>query len=261
MGLQQHIEEQIEKDLKLLKELEDKLRCEDDPRRKLKWRSDIRELRQKIREDEKDLEELKSEKARLNFSSNQSFQGNEGVTRKNSVSNSLSQEVQLKSAKGIDYTKLRDLLAGGKWREADQETARVMLKVAGREEQGWLNTDSIEKFPCEDLRKIDQLWVKYSKGCFGFSVQKKIYFELGGTKDYDNEILWSAFGDRVGWRVERRWLSYSELTFNLQVEMGNLPVKFLFSNNFIFHGWVVDKVGSFQQRCCVFLSRAQICNL
>ena len=102
MGLQQHIEEQIEKDLKLLKELEDKLRCEDDPRRKLKWRSDIRELRQKIREDEKDLEELKSEKARLNFSSNQSFQGNEGVTRKNSVSNSLSQEVQLKSAKGID---------------------------------------------------------------------------------------------------------------------------------------------------------------
>jgi len=55
----------------------------------------------------------------------------------------------------------------------------VMLKGAGREEKGWLNIKDIEKFPCEDLRTIDQLWVEYSNGSFGFSVQKRIYRSVG----------------------------------------------------------------------------------
>jgi serine/threonine protein kinase len=54
------------------------------------------------------------------------------------------QEVQLKSAVGMDYKKLRDLLAGGKWKEADAETDRVMLAVAKREKQGWLDEESID---------------------------------------------------------------------------------------------------------------------
>jgi len=99
---------------------------------------------------------------------------------------------------GMDYINLRNLLAAKKWKEADKETARVMLKVAGREKEGWLNTESIEKFPCEDLRTIDQLWVKYSNGRFGFSVQKRIYQSLGGTSKYDEKV-WERFGDRVAW--------------------------------------------------------------
>ena len=35
------------------------------------------------------------------------------------------------SAVRMDYYNLRDLLAAGKWKEADKETARVMFKVAG----------------------------------------------------------------------------------------------------------------------------------
>jgi len=92
------------------------------------------------------------------------------------------------SAVGMDYINLRNLLAAKKWKEADEETLRVMLKVAGREKEGWLNEESIEKFPCEDLRTIDQLWVKYSNGRFGFSVQKRIYQSLGGTREYNSEI-------------------------------------------------------------------------
>jgi eukaryotic-like serine/threonine-protein kinase len=74
-----------------------------------------------------------------------------------------------------------------------------MLKVAGREEKGWLNIKDIEKFPCEDLHTIDQLWVEYSNGSFGFSVQKRIYRSVGGTMEYNSEV-WQKFGDRVGWR-------------------------------------------------------------
>jgi uncharacterized caspase-like protein len=110
----------------------------------------------------------------------------------------------LTSEKGVDYTQLRDLLKAGNWREADEETARLMLKVANREEEDYLDRESTDNFPCVDLRTIDQLWVKYSNGRFGFSVQKRIYESLGGTEEYDEEIC-EAFGDRVGWRKEGKW--------------------------------------------------------
>ncbi|PSB08364.1 serine/threonine protein kinase [filamentous cyanobacterium Phorm 46] len=132
-------------------------------------------------------------------------------------------EVNLVSAVGIDYRKLRDLLAAKKWQEADNETAKVMLKVAGREEAGWLDTEHIDNFPCEDLRTIDQLWVKYSNGRFGFSVQKRIYQSLGGTREYDSEV-WQKFGDKVGWRKKNSWLCYKDLIFSEKAPEAHHPV-------------------------------------
>ena len=127
------------------------------------------------------------------------------------------------SAVGMDYIDLRNLLAAKKWQEADEETARVMLEVAGREKERYLDRESIEKFPCEDLRTIDRLWVKYSNGRFGFSVQKRIYQSLGGTREYDSKV-WEAFGDRVGWRKNNNeWLYYKDLTFSEQAPEAHLP--------------------------------------
>ncbi len=128
------------------------------------------------------------------------------------------------SAVGMDYINLRNLLAAKKWKEADKETARVMLKVAGREKEGWLNTESIEKFRCEDLRTIDELWVKYSNGRFGFSVQKRIYQSLGGTSEYD-EAIFERFGDRVGWIQKNERLYYNDLTFSEKAPEAHLPVR------------------------------------
>ncbi len=54
----------------------------------------------------------------------------------------------LNSAVGIDYTILEKLLASGKWREADQETWKLMLKISHREKEGYLRVEDIEKFPC-----------------------------------------------------------------------------------------------------------------
>jgi hypothetical protein len=115
------------------------------------------------------------------------------LTGQNSTSKPINQRLKLKSSSGMDYRKLRDLLAARKWQEADKETLRVILAVAKREQEGWLNTSSIDNFSCEDLHIIDQLWVKYSNGKFGFSVQRKIYQSLGGTRSYDKKI-WEAFG-------------------------------------------------------------------
>jgi serine/threonine protein kinase len=145
-----------------------------------------------------------------------------------STPQSNNQEVELKSDVGMDYTKLRDLLKAGKWKEADEETLRVMLAFAKREKEGWLDDEHIDNFPCTDLRTIDQLWVKYSNGKFGFSVQKRIYQGLGGTREYNREI-WEKFGDKVGWRKGGNWLYYNDITFDKKAPEGHLPQVFFLS--------------------------------
>ena len=79
----------------------------------------------------------------------------------------------LDSEKGIDYTRLRDLLAAKNWQEADEETYRVMIQAVGKGRYEEFNENELLNFPCTDLRTIDRLWVKYSNGHFGFSVQKE----------------------------------------------------------------------------------------
>jgi hypothetical protein len=133
------------------------------------------------------------------------------------------EEIELKSERGIAYTKLRDLLKQQNWKEEDKETARVMLQVANRTEEGWLRVEDIDNFPCEDLRTIDRPWVHYSNGRFGFSVQAKIYRDLGGTREYNPEI-WNAFGDKVGWRVKNPYYRYNnDMIFDLKAPPGHLP--------------------------------------
>jgi len=148
------------------------------------------------------------------------------------------QPVKLISAKGVDYRKLDRLLASGKWKEADQETIKKMLEVADRTSEGWLREEYLDQFPCEDLRTIDQLWVKNSNGLFGFSVQKRIYQSLGGTRKYDREI-WEAYGDRVGWRVGKSgWLDYNDLKFNTKAPEGHLPARRGFLGTLVSMGWL-----------------------
>jgi len=120
------------------------------------------------------------------------------------------------------YQRLAELLKAGDWRGADEETAQQMLVGANHTEEGWLNIKSIDNFPCEDLRAIDQLWVHYSQGRFGFSVQKRIYEFLGATRHYDEQV-WEAFGDAVGWHKGESWLYYRSFTFNTQAKEGHLP--------------------------------------
>ena len=159
------------------------------------------------------------------------------------------EEDDFTSERGVDYTQLRDLLKARKWKEADKETLKVMLKCAGREKEGWLNNDSIEKFPCTDLRTIDQLWVKYSNGHFGLSIQKRIWESVG--RDY------KRFGVHVGWHRQgiwlfflKEWLFHNELNFSQNAPKGHLPskVRYMLNKTQIFHvkaetGWHIIELG------------------
>ena len=45
----------------------------------------------------------------------------------------------------------------------------------------------IDKFPCQDLHTIDQLWVKLSGRKFGFSIQAEIWDKLEGNSLHMNK--------------------------------------------------------------------------
>jgi hypothetical protein len=95
------------------------------------------------------------------------------------------------SEKGIDYCQLRDSLQEGNWKDADAITEGILTQIIEqksvyvRSNMGYYDPDDaydiyrIERkpIPCIDLLTMDRLWVNYSEGHFGFSVQAKIYLE------------------------------------------------------------------------------------
>ena len=120
------------------------------------------------------------------------------------------------------YAQLLSYLASASWREADNETYRLMITTVGKEEGEWFDRADLENFPCPDLRTLDQLWVQYSHGKWGFSVQKRIWQECGSPMTYNDN--WKKFGDRVGWRKDDDWINSSQLTDNLEKSLtGEFP--------------------------------------
>lgn len=123
------------------------------------------------------------------------------------------------------YEKLQELLAAGKWKEADLETTNVMLELMGHSDRENLTPDDAMKFPCSAIRVIDRLWLKYSNGRFGFSLQQNTYTSLGGTNDIaqiDLKVL-QAIGDRLGWRANKQWIDYKQLDFSIDAPPGCHP--------------------------------------
>jgi len=125
-----------------------------------------------------------------------------------------------------NYEPLYQFLSQQSWKNADIETRRLMLKIAEVEgRQDLLLTQSdIEKFPCVELQKIDRLWVKTSRGKFGFSVIHKIYRSV--NSDY------SQLASRVGWRDEENWFNYEQLNFTSNAPVGHLPLTWLVPTTF-----------------------------
>ena len=129
----------------------------------------------------------------------------------------------------VDYTQLQEYLEAEEWQEADRETVRLMVELGDSDRNTWLGPEEVLTFPCEELQQIDRLWVTYSDGRFGFSIQEKIYHNLGGEiklnyDEVDFEIL-EAFLERLGWfSQEESLLEYKYVTFDLTAPEGHLPL-------------------------------------
>ena len=124
------------------------------------------------------------------------------------------------------YGNLRDLLAAGKWREADLETTKVMIDITGKAELDDITPEDIQRFPCNAIMVIDQLWRKYSNNHFGFSLQLKIYQSVGGNMDTIRaqkiEFL-QRTGEKIGWRKDGKTVDADDFDFSLEAGEGGLP--------------------------------------
>ena len=110
----------------------------------------------------------------------------------------------------LDY-----LMQQNKWKDADLKNSEFVSFFAGEL--------SFKNLQCQDLKKVDNLWVTNSNGKFGFSVQKKIFIKTG-TLDFDSKrgtfTKWSedgynSFGEKVGWKKGKEeggnWIAWEEL--------------------------------------------------
>jgi hypothetical protein len=164
-----------------------------------------------------------------NSPSQSTAQGNSGgiwslIWQEITSSASQNDPIPLESDKGVDYRKLRNFLKAGKWKQADYETYLRMLEVVGQKEG---NAIELKNFPCKDLKTLDRLWVHYSSGKFGFSIQQEIYVDCGAILDgkYPGNKIWREFCDRVGWRVKNEYIEYREVIFTTSAPQGHLPCR------------------------------------
>jgi len=120
----------------------------------------------------------------------------------------------LVSETGVDYGQLVQLLYGGRWQAADEETWRLMCQSLGQPKT-YLMAEDVSQLPCEDLQLMDALWREASGDRFGWSIQVQIYRQEG--EDYGN------FCRRVGWPAHQGSLAL--FRFQSSAPRGHLPAR------------------------------------
>jgi hypothetical protein len=120
---------------------------------------------------------------------------------------------------------LENYLASQEWEKADVETRDLILKITKRKWFGeWLvylkiEGDPIRNFPCGYLTSIDHLWVKYSRGHFGFSIQRQIFERIyTQIKPTFLEDLYDDLFKELGWDINKTAFQYT-----LRAPSGHLP--------------------------------------
>lgn len=88
---------------------------------------------------------------------------------------------------------LQQHLSAKNFREADEETRRLLIVLAGEaaQKRGYVFFSEVQFISEEDLKTIDQLWRDHSDNKFGYSVQKKLFGKA--KKDF------TKFFIKVGW--------------------------------------------------------------
>ncbi len=120
---------------------------------------------------------------------------------------------------GFDYSPLQQYLLNESFEDADRFTSSKLRELAGAKavKRGYVYFSEVEKIPSVDLSTLNKLWIVYSRGKFGFTVQAKILDSVGGR--YDK--LWP----RIGWKKDGIWTRYPK-AFNWSIEApnGHMPL-------------------------------------
>ncbi len=121
------------------------------------------------------------------------------------------------------YPALEPLLASQSWQAANRNTFNL-IRDAHHSGEG-VTKAAIDQFSCQNLKDIDQLWVHYSNGAFGFSIQRKILESAGHQLvglDQQNAInAYHSLALQVGWKNSNGWKNVPD--FRLDAPRGHLP--------------------------------------
>ncbi len=122
---------------------------------------------------------------------------------------------------GVDYSRLRDLLKEGNWREAEDETRAKLIEAAGpgAQARNWVYWSEVKNIPLEDMRTMDTLWSASSGGKFGYKVQRELWLQ--------NRRQWTRFFQAIGWvqgenNVYLKWPT--EFKYDISAPKGHLPL-------------------------------------
>ncbi len=184
---------------------------------------------------QKQLDELKAQVSELQKQINQNNQKNNSPTQqtKNQNGNAsdkisdIEKSLQLVSDI-VRFQPLRDMLAAKNWEDADTETIRLIADIAGHQDLEDFRPAEVQHFPCVQLQVIDNLWLTYSNQRFGFSIQARIYQEVGGSVETtieQNSKIIEEWGKRLGWRENNRWKKCDELDWSLNAPLGSHPAR------------------------------------
>ncbi len=120
---------------------------------------------------------------------------------------------------GVDYASFQNALLSECFEEADRFTSAVLRQLAGpaAESRGYVYFSEVQSMPGLDLCTLDRLWIAYSHGRFGFTVQARLLDSLGGR--YDR--LWP----RIGWKNEGIWTRYPKaFNWSISAPEGHMPL-------------------------------------
>lgn len=110
-----------------------------------------------------------------------------------STTSSSSSSSQTSTSQPVSFDLLQQHLSAQNFRQADEETRRLLIVLAGEaaQKRGYVFFSEVKFISEADLKAIDDLWRQYSDNKFGYSVQKKIWQKV--KKDF------TRFFMKVGW--------------------------------------------------------------
>lgn len=123
------------------------------------------------------------------------------------------------SAQGMDYTELQQALAVQQFEQADRLTSAILRELAGPDavRRGYVYYSEVPAIASTDLDSLDRLWVSFSRGRFGFSVQGRLLRACNGR--------WDQLWPRLDWKNGSQWTRYpGSFQWSIDAPEGHMPL-------------------------------------
>mmetsp|Transcript_9939 Transcript_9939/g.9667 ORF Transcript_9939/g.9667 Transcript_9939/m.9667 type:complete len:245 (-) Transcript_9939:271-1005(-) len=144
-----------------------------------------------------------------------------------SMNEQISIPTYLPSERGVDYVPFAIMLSVGDFEGADQFARDNLIRISGPGsiKRNFVYWTEVKNLPMTDLCTMERLWLQFSDGNFGYSVQKRVWeVEQGNFDNYIRRIGWTIKEEDKDER-KKKWFGTSEFTYTVEgAPKGHLPL-------------------------------------